>query len=119
MAMLAAVVNKSPTLSKLLDELRTEYPRIDAVLDEFCEALRLDYVLPFQRASDDRKDVYVHRMDYPPLGSAGQGLFLVLFHSPPSTPGRGPYRTSTIIAILLRVRRTSRGRRPPSSPPSS
>ncbi len=109
MAMRAAEVIKTPYVDRQITELSQTYPAIGAAVNDFCEALRLDYILPFQKVTDDQKNVYVHRIDYPPLGKSGHGLFLAVFHATPSTPSMTvPYRTYTILSVTVRQRAIKR-----------
>lgn len=48
-------------------------------------------------------NVYVIRMDYPPHGSNGLGLFRVIYHATAPAPSpTEPYRTITLLTISVR-----------------
>ena len=87
-----------------LRALQSKYPKVDAAIDEFCETLVLDYELPRMLVSPKTlPNVYAHRIDYPPLGEAGLGRFLVTYHATDPAPSpKTPYRTFTLLTISER-----------------
>jgi hypothetical protein len=59
----------------------------------------MEYTLPLFLVGETN-DVYLHRLDYPPHGSAGQGLFIVTFHATRIAPAPNThYRTFTFLTI--------------------
>lgn len=81
-------------------DLQGRYPEIDAAVRAFSDALEMDYVLPLFLVSGGTVGVYLHRVDYPPHGSAGLGKFIVTFHATEPRPSPGtPFRTFTLLTI--------------------
>jgi len=88
--------------------LAGEYREIDRVVSDLEDLIRCDYLLPaIQVDAKEMPNVYAIRMDYPPLGERGIGLFLVTYHATPRTPVHPvrPYRTFTMLTIEERQRR--------------
>jgi hypothetical protein len=102
--MRGAEVDSALQFDAKVDALRTDFPAIDAAIDDLRDTLRLDYDLPEIPVNADRyPNVYLIRVDYPPLGSAGRGLFVVTYHTTDSRPSpHDPYRTVTLIDLAVR-----------------
>jgi len=100
MAMRGAVVEEAPSFIANVKALRDRYPRIREAIDEFKQALKLDYVIPMLRVSESTPQVYAQKMDYPPMGSGGRGRFVVVLHATKAAPSMNqPFRTYTLLAI--------------------
>jgi hypothetical protein len=89
-----------------VDALKAQYPQIGIVVDELCEVLRFGYSLPqflVDPHDSGYPNVYLVRVDYPPLGAAGAGKFLVTYHATePMMSMNRPYQTFTLLSIEVR-----------------
>ncbi len=103
-AMRASTVTEDASFVEEKHALCAKYPEINVVVDELKEALRLDYAVPeFPVDPEKLPGVYAIRLDYPPLGSAGRGRFLVTYHATDASPSMTiPYRRFTLLTIQER-----------------
>jgi|SRR5579859_7279661 len=101
-----AAVKASKTFEADRKALAEKYPDLEHVLTELADLLMLGYDLPeipVDRETDPR--VYAIRLDYPPMGSAGRGAFLVTYHATDPKPNLSmtePYRVFTLLTITER-----------------
>jgi hypothetical protein len=100
-AMRAPEVVEAESFIADLNALRKKFPEIDAVVANLRELLLLGYSLPHLLVDEDEiPGVYVTRLDYPPLGPAGLGLFLVTYHQTGATPSMAtPLYRCTLLTI--------------------
>lgn len=84
--------------------LLPKYPDLDAALQQFTDFLRLGYNQPQIPVDPSVLGVYLIRMDYPPMGSAGAGRFLVTYHATDPKPLSmfEPHRVYTLLTISER-----------------
>jgi hypothetical protein len=82
-AMRAPEVVLAKSFTADVEALRAEFPEIDGVVNDLRELLLLGYSLPHLLIDPDQGElpgVYVTKLDYPPHGPDGLGVFLVTYH---------------------------------------
>lgn len=101
----AAVVDVDPTFASQLAALKEKYPDIAAEVEDLKEFLVLGYDINEIRVDpESTSPVYVIRLDYRPLKSAGRGLFRIIYHATPPTPSMTQsYRRYTLLRISERA----------------
>ena len=88
-----------------LKALREKYDKIDAAVGDLRDVLLLGYDLPHIPVDEDIPNVFAIKVDYPPLGSLGQGRFLATYHQAidegghAANPMNNPLRTFTLLTI--------------------
>ena len=99
--MRAPEVVQASSFTADLDALRPRFPEIDAVVADLRELLTLGYSLPHLLVDHEEiPGVYVTKLDYPPHGAAGLGVFLVTYHQTDTTPSM---RTALYQCTLLTI----------------
>lgn len=98
------VVNRGETFEQDLAAIHVNYPEIRSVVDELCDVLRDSWGVPHRPIANGTENVYAVRLDYPPHGSNGLGLFLVTYHATPEAFNKmsEPLRTYTLLSIVTR-----------------
>lgn len=98
-----ARVERADSFTQDLVALRSKFPEIDSVIQDFEDALRLGHGLPHVPVSGTAS-VYATLADYPPHGSAGLGVFLVTYHRQlhAYSPMQGPPATFSLLTITER-----------------
>lgn len=106
-AIRASKVDKSPKFQADLVALSGTYPKLGTVLDELADVLCLESSLPHFPVDPKKHGSRVHaiRVDYPPHGAQGSGLFVLVYHrTDPATPSPAtPYRTYTLLRLSTRL----------------
>ena len=91
-----------PSFQSDLNELRGDYPEVDAAVKDLTDVLVLDYDLP-EMPVDVGDHVYAILLDYPPEGPEGLQQFRVVYHATDPEPSwTTPYRTFTLLTITDR-----------------
>jgi len=100
-AMRAPEVVPADQFAADIEALRERFPEIAAVVADLRDLLLLGYHLPHVLISPDTlPGVYAVKLDYPPLGPAGHGVFLVIYHQTDSTPSMvTPLYRCTLLSI--------------------
>ncbi len=103
-AMRACTVTEDASFLAEKGALCAKYPAINTAVEDLKEALQLDYAVPeFPVDPDGLPGVYAIRLDYPPLGSAGRGRFLITYHATDPAPSMtNPYRRFTLLTVTER-----------------
>ena len=95
------IVEERSEFREQAEHVKTTYPEIESVLDEFREALVMDYDLPHVPIGlADNPGVCAVKLDYPPRGVDGLGRFLLTYHTGERKPSmRDPLCCYTLVSI--------------------
>jgi hypothetical protein len=99
-------IDRDPSFTDDLDQLRARYPFIEDVIEDFEALLRADYDLP-ERPIDRTllPNTYAMNLDYPPLEEDGLQLFQVHYVRGPDNPWpQIPSRVFTLVTLIERRR---------------
>ncbi len=101
-AMWASTVTLSEPFVADVESLRADFPDIDECVEDFGNVLRTYWTIThFPVDTDSLPNVFAEKIDYPPHGAEGAGLFLVTYHAADgnANPMQGPTRRFTLLSL--------------------
>ena len=103
-ALRAPVVNRGNQFQRDVDALSKKYPDLEPVVREMADAMIDSWGIPHRPIGGPTPDLYAVRLDYPPHGSAGLGVFLLTYHATAEAHNkmRDPLRTYTLLSLVVR-----------------